>query len=168
MVLTIVNVIRLLLLSIHLFIGVCFMTITCPKCRSIHIRAKNTAKRTGSSIGTVAGATAGAAGMLSGAELGAATGLLAGPVGAFAGGLAGAILGALFGGALGCKLGANLGEIIDTNILDNYCCLSCGHSFSVTPVAEYDFESVSSRPPFRPAPATGFAHHQGQFEDDEL
>ena len=56
--------------------------------------------------------------------------MVAGPVGSIFGGLAGALMGALFGGAAGCAAGAAVGEVIDTNVLDNYKCQDCGHSFS--------------------------------------
>jgi hypothetical protein len=101
----------------------------CPLCRSKSIRARNYGKKAGGAVGTVAGAALGASSALGGAELGASIGLVAGPAGAVLGGLAGAIVGGLFGGSAGCVAGAKAGEVIDTHVLDNYCCLACDHTF---------------------------------------
>ncbi len=38
-------------------------------------------------------------------------------------------MGALFGGAAGCVAGAAVGEAVDANVLDNFECQACGHSF---------------------------------------
>ncbi|SFI48706.1 hypothetical protein SAMN04515618_13012 [Collimonas sp. OK307] len=106
------------------------MTLTCPKCQSDRINTHDYAKRTCGAIGTVAGAVAGAAGCISGAEIGATAGLMAGPAGVAVGGIAGAIIGGLFGGAAGCAAGVKLGEVVDDNVLNNYHCLACSHTFS--------------------------------------
>jgi hypothetical protein len=40
-------------------------------------------------------------------------------------------MGALLGGAAGCATGAVVGSTIDDNVLDNYECESCGHTFGL-------------------------------------
>lgn len=104
--------------------------VICPRCKGDRIHAKNNARRIGGSVGTVSGAAAGMTGAAAGAETGAAIGMLAGPAGAVLGGVAGAIFGGLFGAAAGGAVGAKAGEVIDSNVLDNFVCLSCGHEFS--------------------------------------
>jgi len=101
----------------------------CPRCNSTEINAHNYARKIGSTVGTAAGAVGSAAAALGGAEAGAVLGMAAGPAGSLLGGLAGALMGALFGGAAGCAAGAAVGEAIDTNVLDNYECQDCGHTF---------------------------------------
>lgn len=141
----------------------------CPKCRSDRIKLKNYAKRTGSTIGTAAGVAAGAAGMLSGAEIGATSGSLAGPAGIFIGGIAGAILGALLGGSAGCTIGAKFGAVIDENILDNYHCLACGHTFSKTSEPSDSEKQAAAGTYAQQHPPDGFAYrpHSAGEEDFE-
>ena len=98
------------------------MPITCPKCYSEQVEAKNYARKTGSAIGI----TAGAARAISCAEIGASAGKIIGPRGR----IAGAVLGGLIGGVAGYATGATLGEVVDDNVLDNYHCLSCRYHFS--------------------------------------
>jgi DNA-directed RNA polymerase subunit RPC12/RpoP len=104
-------------------------SLACPRCDSTNITAHDYARKIGGTVGAAAGAAGSAAAALGGAEAGAALGLVAGPLGAALGGVAGALMGALFGGALGCATGAAVGEAIDTNVLDNYECQACGHTF---------------------------------------
>lgn len=104
-------------------------SLICSNCGSEHIRIRNTAKKAGGAIGAVAGGASGIAGAMNGARLGFIVGTMAGPVGAFAGSLAGAALGGLFGAAVGCEVGATVGGMVDDHLLDNYACISCGHSF---------------------------------------
>lgn len=101
----------------------------CPNCGSEHLRTKNIAKKAGGAVGAVAGGASGIAGAMSGARMGFLVGAMAGPVGAFAGSLAGAALGGLFGAAVGCEVGATVGGMVDDHLLDNYACITCGHSF---------------------------------------
>jgi hypothetical protein len=110
----------------------------CPKCKSEKIDIRNYGKRVGATIGGVGGAAGGAAGALAGAaaggEAGAFVGAFAGPVGAVAGASIGAIAGAvavaLGGGAIGATAGAAAGKVVDENILDNFKCLACSHTFN--------------------------------------
>lgn len=104
-------------------------SLVCPNCGSEHIRIKNIAKKTGGAIGAVAGGASGIAGAMSGARLGLLVGAAAGPVGAFAGSLAGAALGGIFGAAVGCEVGVTVGGMVDDHLLENYICITCGHSF---------------------------------------
>lgn len=101
----------------------------CPRCNSAHIDTLNVARMAGSTIGSVAGATGGFAMAISGAEAGAAVGAIGGPIGALFGGLTGAVLAGLLGSAAGNAAGSAVGAAIDENMLDNYRCLSCGHTF---------------------------------------
>lgn len=103
--------------------------IRCPHCSSTRIDTLNVARTAGSTIGSVAGATSGFAMALSGAEAGAVVGAVGGPLGAVFGGLTGAVLAGLLGSAAGNAAGSILGAAIDENMLDNYRCLSCGHTF---------------------------------------
>nr|WP_244109060.1 hypothetical protein [Burkholderia anthina] len=103
----------------------------CPHCNSSRIDTLNVGRKAGSTIGSVAGATSGMAMAFSGAEAGAAVGAIGGPLGSVFGGLAGAVIAGLLGSAAGCAAGSAVGAAIDENVLDNYRCLSCGHTFSV-------------------------------------
>ncbi|WP_245965110.1 hypothetical protein [Trinickia dinghuensis] len=103
----------------------------CPRCLSSRIDTRNRARKAGSTIGSVAGATGGMAAALAGAETGAVVGSIAGPIGTVFGGLAGAVIAGLVGSAAGCAAGSAVGGAIDDNVLDNYQCLACTHSFSV-------------------------------------
>jgi phage tail tape-measure protein len=107
--------------------------ITCPMCDSARIETLNYAKKAGGTIGTVTGGAAGYVGAMSGAEVGTTVGLVAGPVGAVVGCLLGALFGAVVGASAGCAAGAKLGEVVDTNIMNNYHCLECDHTFSKQP-----------------------------------
>lgn len=101
----------------------------CPHCQSARVDTLNVGRRAGSTIGSVAGATGAVAMALSGAETGAAVGAIGGPVGSIFGGIAGAVIAGLLGSAAGSAAGSAVGAAIDDNILDNYRCLSCDHTF---------------------------------------
>ena len=101
----------------------------CPHCQSARIDTLNVGRKAGSTIGSVAGATSCVAMALSGAETGATVGAIGGPVGSIFGGIAGAVIAGLLGSAAGSAAGPAVGAVIDDNILDNYRCLSCGHTF---------------------------------------
>ncbi len=107
----------------------------CPRCLSSRIDTRNRARKAGSAIGSVAGATGGMAAALAGAETGAVVGSIAGPLGTVFGGLAGAVIAGLVGSAAGCAAGSAVGSAVDDNLLDNYQCLACTHSFSVKQAA---------------------------------
>lgn len=107
----------------------------CPRCLSSRIGTRNRARKAGSAIGSVAGATGGMAAALAGAETGAVVGSIAGPIGTVFGGLAGAVIAGLVGSAAGCAAGSAAGSAVDDNLLDNYQCLACTHSFSVKQAA---------------------------------
>lgn len=106
----------------------------CPRCASVRITSLNTGRKAGGAIGTLAGAAIGLPRVMTaaatGSRVGASFGLLAGPAGIATGSIAGGIIGALIGGASGCITGTALGELLDQNVLDNYRCLDCRHSFS--------------------------------------
>ncbi|WP_227746305.1 hypothetical protein [Burkholderia cenocepacia] len=105
----------------------------CPHCNSSRVDTLNIGRKAGSTIGSVAGATSGMAMAFSGAEAGAAVGAIGGPLGSVFGGLAGAVIAGLLGSAAGCAAGSAVGAAIDENVLDNYRCMSCGHTFSTQP-----------------------------------
>ncbi|WP_232438248.1 hypothetical protein [Burkholderia ubonensis] len=105
----------------------------CPHCNSSRIGTLNIGRKAGSTIGSVAGATSGMAMAFSGAEAGAAVGAIGGPLGSVFGGVAGAVIAGLLGSAAGCAAGSAVGAAIDENVLDNYRCMSCGHTFSAQP-----------------------------------
>ncbi|MCA8284500.1 hypothetical protein LGN21_33455 [Burkholderia cepacia] len=105
----------------------------CPHCNSSRVDTLNIGRKAGSTIGSVAGATSGMAMAFSGAEAGAAVGAIGGPLGSVFGGLAGAVIAGLLGSAAGCAAGSAVGAAIDENVLDNYRCMSCGHTFSAQP-----------------------------------
>lgn len=102
----------------------------CPECQSLRIETRDHGRRIGGAIGTAAGATSAFVMAISGGEAGAAVGLIAGPIGSACGGIAGAIIAGLVGGAAGCATGVVFGEALDSNVLDNYRCRACGHTFS--------------------------------------
>jgi NADPH-dependent curcumin reductase CurA len=76
-------------------------------------------------------AASGAVGALGGARIGSAVGSAIGPVGTVLGALSGALMGALMGGASGHAAGSAVGGLVDQTWLDNFQCLSCGHTFSL-------------------------------------
>ncbi|HHT8994844.1 TPA: hypothetical protein ACT5B2_005408 [Burkholderia cenocepacia] len=104
-------------------------TRACPQCDSTHVDVLNVGRKAGSTLGGVAGATSGVAMALSGAEAGAAVGAIGGPLGAVFGGLTGAVIAGLLGSAAGSVAGSAVGGVLDDSLLDNYRCLSCGHTF---------------------------------------
>ncbi|MCA8119036.1 hypothetical protein LGN07_09935 [Burkholderia cepacia] len=104
-------------------------TRACPQCGSSRVDALNVGRKAGSTLGCVAGATSGVAMALSGAEAGAAVGAIGGPLGAVFGGLTGAVIAGLLGSAAGSVAGSAVGGALDDSLLDNYRCLSCGHTF---------------------------------------
>lgn len=107
------------------------MSVFCPKCHSNHIDILNLAKKSIGTVGTLAGATSGAAGVIQGARAGFSV-VSALPPGTHPyAQIAAVIIGCLVGGATGCAIGVSLGEMVDENILDNFLCLECGHTFSL-------------------------------------
>lgn len=118
-------------LSFSLFIKVITMILQCPKCQSVHIKAKHYARKAGGTIGAVAGVAGGLSTVSAAARTGASAGLIFGPFGATIGGVSGAILAGLAGGAAGGSAGLLLGELVDNKILNNLQCIACHHSFSV-------------------------------------
>lgn len=104
-------------------------TRACPQCDSPHVDVLNVGRKAGSTLGSVAGATSGVAMALSGAEAGAAVGAIGGPLGAVFGGLTGAVIAGLIGSAAGSVAGSAVGGVLDDSLLDNYRCVSCGHTF---------------------------------------
>ena len=103
----------------------------CPACQSLQTEPRHRGRRIGGAIGAAAGAASATAAALSGAEIGAVAGALGGPLGVLCGSIAGAIIAGLAGAAAGCATGAALGDAIDQNVLDNWLCLACGHTFSI-------------------------------------
>ncbi|MEK6354972.1 MAG: hypothetical protein V4796_15715 [Burkholderia cenocepacia] len=104
-------------------------THSCPHCDSTRVEGLHVGRKFGSTIGSVAGATSGVAMALSGAEAGAAVGAIGGPLGAAFGGLTGAVIAGLLGSAAGSVAGSAVGSVLDDSLLDNYRCLSCGHTY---------------------------------------
>ncbi|WP_235356209.1 hypothetical protein [Burkholderia cenocepacia] len=104
-------------------------THSCPHCGSTRVEGLHVGRKFGSTIGSVAGATSGVAMALSGAEAGAAVGAIGGPLGAVFGGLTGAVIAGLLGSAAGSVAGSAVGSVLDDSLLDNYRCLSCGHTY---------------------------------------
>lgn len=110
----------------------------CPKCESTKVEKRNYATRIGAAIGVAAAGFLGfigtrattVAGATAGAEAGAVVGAIAGPAGVATGTFAGAVLGALAGTAAGATVGGTAGKAVDSFILNNYKCLSCGHTFT--------------------------------------
>ena len=106
----------------------------CPKCGFRNIDTRNYGRKAGAGVGAVAGGTLGYLGMASsafaGAKIGAKAFRATGPAGAAVGAFAGAIIGALAGASAGATLGGKAGSAVDDNLLDNYRCLECGHTFS--------------------------------------
>lgn len=96
--------------------------ILCPCCQSAHVKCRNIGRKAGSALGVLFGA----AGVIS--SLSAMTGV---PGGVILGHVAQVLMRAMVGGASGCAVGAALGEVVDENILENYRCLRCRHSFSM-------------------------------------
>lgn len=96
--------------------------ILCPCCQSAQVKCRNIGRKAGSALGILFGA----AGVVS--SLSAMTGV---PGSVILGHAAQVLMKAMVGGASGCAVGAALGEVVDDNILENYRCRSCRHSFSV-------------------------------------
>jgi len=91
------------------------MSIFCPNCNSPNVSGSQIAQRTGASIGTIGGAI-----------YGYRIGTVFGPIGMFTGAMAGLICGAMSG----CEAGHAIGKIIDENIINEYQCNNCQHTFS--------------------------------------
>lgn len=124
----------------------------CPKCHDGLIRPVNRARKAGGAIGTVAGAATGAVGVLKGMKTASdSTGADLGSTAAVLAVVAGAVIGALIGGTTGCEVGARLGQAVDTHVLNNYRCLTCGFTFSTAGNAT----SVKPNVPHAFAPAAG-------------
>ena len=98
----------------------------CPKCLSERIGKNNYGKKAAGVVGAAAGVYGGYASAIAGARTGAMVGAMAGPVTATRGG----VLGDLLGGATCVAAGIILGDVLDEQVLDNFRCLECGHSFS--------------------------------------
>lgn len=94
----------------------------CPCCQSAQVECRNIGRKAGSALGVLFGA----AGVVS--SLSTMAGV---PGGAILAHVAQVLMRAMVGGASGCAVGAALGEVVDENILENYRCLSCRHSFSM-------------------------------------
>lgn len=112
-------------------------TITCPKCGSTEVEARNHEQflqKTGGVLLSAAGTTAGTVGgAASGASIGASIGAVAGPLGVIVGGTVGTFVGAISvgitGGFLGHRFGKKAGVIVDKNLFLDYQCLKCKHRF---------------------------------------
>lgn len=106
----------------------------CPKCKSDSIEKRNYGKRAGTGVGGGGGAAGGAAsavgGAAAGAKAGAAIGAFGGPIDVAAGASIGAIAGALAGGTVGATARSVAGRAVDKHILNNFKCLTCGHTFN--------------------------------------
>lgn len=87
------------------------MQSTCPNCQSSNIATLNKARKIGGAVGAAIGA-------INGAKAGAQNGMVSA--------IATATIGAISGGIAGCIAGSTL----DDEILDNFQCLSCGHTFN--------------------------------------
>ncbi|ERS11495.1 hypothetical protein Q673_11030 [Marinobacter sp. EN3] len=98
----------------------------CPKCLSERIGKNNYGKKAAGVVGAAAGVYGGYASAIAGARTGAMVGAMAGPVT----GIGGAVIGGLLGGVTGVSAGIILGDVLDEQVLDNFRCLGCGHSFS--------------------------------------
>jgi len=97
------------------------MHVSCPYCkRSDQVARKSYGKKAGACIGLTAGAISGA----QGARIGAAFGAIAGP--------SGSVIGAIAGGLAGCVAGASMGDVIDREVLYDFHCKACDHSFSIS------------------------------------
>lgn len=107
------------------------MILQCPSCKSIRIAANHTGRKVCASVGTLAGAASGIAAAASGGRIGLAVGAVAGPAGSVLAGLTGAMIGGAVGAIVVGSAGAALGDFVDENILDNFECLQCGHTFSM-------------------------------------
>ncbi|MFL0797097.1 MAG: complement resistance protein TraT [Cellvibrionaceae bacterium] len=108
------------------------MILICPKCKSDNVVHKNHARRIGGSVGTLAGAVSGVVAVNRGARVGAVAGSFLGPAGPIIGSVSGAVIAGLIGGVAGGSAGLALGEFVDDNILNNYKCQDCGHSFTMS------------------------------------
>jgi len=105
-------------------------SISCPRCGSPEIVSRNFARKICSVIGTFAGAAHSVAESLARPQRIPTLSSVTGPFDVPIGGFSGAVMKALLGGAAGCAAGAMVGSAIDDNILNNYKCESCGHTFS--------------------------------------
>ena len=153
------------------------MTYVCPKCQSPRIRSNDYAKKICAFIGTVAGALS-ASSQAGRYTMGAVNRFVVGrfpipPIGRSAN----TIINALVAGTAGGAAGARLGEFIDTQILKNFQCLDCKHTFNAKDFLtdetdEYDelayFRAQQRtdrfRPPYRQNP---YSANQDQWSDPE-
>tara|TARA_Y100000296_G_scaffold82919_1_gene112810 strand:+ start:8266 stop:8685 length:420 start_codon:yes stop_codon:yes gene_type:complete len=101
------------------------MTIICPNCHSSRVGVRNFGRTTCGTVGSVAGAHL----AMQGIQMGTTVGRFFGPPGIVIGGTAGLIIAGISGAMLGGKAGTELGAMIDNNILKNYKCMDCHHTF---------------------------------------
>ena len=87
----------------------------CPNCQSSNVATLNKARKIGGTVGAAIGA-------INGAKAAANNGMVSV--------IATATMGAISGGIAGCIAGSTLGATLDDEILDNFQCLSCGHTFN--------------------------------------
>ena len=102
------------------------MTTICPNCRSSRVGVRNFGRTTCGTVGSVAGAHL----AMQGIQMGTTVGRFLGPPGIVIGGAAGLVIAGISGAMLGGKAGTELGAMIDNNILKNYKCMDCHHTFS--------------------------------------
>lgn len=99
--------------------------LSCIQCGSDQVFARNHARRACGILGAAAGALSGyktADRETAPCETSSpATHMLA---------LISSLLTALFSSASGCAAGAAIGRTIDDNVLKNFQCMNCGHSFA--------------------------------------
>lgn len=106
------------------------MAVLCPSCGSQFIVTKNNGKKIGASVGLIAGGITGISRATSCTVTGIRISSIAGPTGSAICGVGGAIIGGLLGAASVGSAGAKIGEQFDDNVLDNYECQHCSHTFA--------------------------------------
>ena len=106
------------------------MTLICPRCNTGRIITRDRARKVVGAVGMAAGATTGAAGLFQGAQAGWNAASAISPPSMPYTRIAGALIGGIIGATTGCAIGLSLGELVDDNVLHNYCCLSCRFTFS--------------------------------------
>lgn len=115
------------------------MKLKCPRCRSSQIKTLNYGRKIGGFIGAITGVASGVISSLGDTKSNRLLGMYIRmpPTDT----LVNALLRGLQAGIAGCSIGLTLGNMIDSEILSNYKCLSCKHRFTINKINASHFST---------------------------
>lgn len=104
----------------------------CPQCYSTRVVPLNNGRKVFGVLGTVLGAIAGISLAIASRPIGGASTLVRTASAALALSSLGRVISSgVINGAIGGQAGITLGRMLDDDVLDNYECLKCSHTFKV-------------------------------------